>query len=362
MLKKKSGFTLVELVLALALAGVVMVTGIFLVQYFTGMHNQAGNLSQAQQLAKTQLELIETELRYAYTVNIGSTVPTELDEYYACLFVKDGKILRKDPGYTGPVLSEAGFENYEYTLRFSAESEKMLKTEIWVKQNGKELFYTYASFFVSNLLGEKTIAGGPGNTIVYEKTFKPVTGISITTNTVSPKVNNEPAQVSASISPVNASNKGLVWSAEPDSTPLAATVTPDGLLTPLANGTIKLKATAADGSGVTAENIITIKDIVQIKSFQIRAKNQYGGYVSVMAMGDTLQMEGWNVSPSYATNKTNFQWMITKNNDLAVIDATTGRLTPLAGSLTKRVGVKAVATDGSGVASPEYNITIYPWY
>lgn len=67
-------------------------------------------------------------------------------------------------------------------------------------------------------------------------------------------------QMSAVVTPEDASNTDVTWSVENfiDGTEGRATISPTGLLTAVANGTVRVRATARDGSGVYGEKDITI--------------------------------------------------------------------------------------------------------
>jgi hypothetical protein len=67
-------------------------------------------------------------------------------------------------------------------------------------------------------------------------------------------------QMSAAVTPENASNTDVTWSVENfiDGTNGRATISPTGLLTAIENGTVRVRATARDGSGVYGEKDITI--------------------------------------------------------------------------------------------------------
>ncbi|RED51157.1 Ig-like domain-containing protein [Cohnella lupini] len=69
-------------------------------------------------------------------------------------------------------------------------------------------------------------------------------------------------QMSASVLPYTASNKTIVWSVMNGTG--SATISSGGLLTPVTDGTVTVRATAQDGSGVVGTRVI---DISQYESF-----------------------------------------------------------------------------------------------
>jgi hypothetical protein len=83
-----------------------------------------------------------------------------------------------------------------------------------------------------------------------------VTGITITADGGASEIAGAGSlQLSAGVLPANASIKDVVWSVNNTS---VATISSTGLLTAVANGTVTITATAADGSGVTGTLEIVI--------------------------------------------------------------------------------------------------------
>lgn len=344
-LKKKRGFTLVELIVALGLSAMVMVTGMWIVQYFTRMNNQADANSLAQQLAKDQLSYIESELRYAFTAEIRSTVPTKIEEEnYACLFVEDGIIKRKDPGHTGRIISDEGYGKFEYELKFSSagESEKVIRVDISVFKNNNEVFSTYASYFLGNMAGD--IEGSVGETIYYNNVHKPVTSITITSPNFF-SIQSGTMSLSAVAYPTNASNRGVVWDVVEGS---SIAKVEDGVLKPLRNGTVTVRARAIDNGDVFAEQKIEVSGMVMVEQIKLRT----GHYESdTVYVGFERQLY-YDILPAYATSK-ELSWEISyKSRDVIRVNVDeNGKVR--AYQYDRRVGdhikVRAYAKDGSGV-------------
>jgi hypothetical protein len=87
-----------------------------------------------------------------------------------------------------------------------------------------------------------------------------VTGITVTgingVKTIS--TNNGTLQLSAAISPTNATNKSVAWSIQNGTG--QASISSSGLITALSNGTVTARATAMDGSGVYGTLGLTISN------------------------------------------------------------------------------------------------------
>ena len=82
-----------------------------------------------------------------------------------------------------------------------------------------------------------------------------IESISVSANDIT---NGASQQLSVTILPLNASNQEITWSVSDSS---IAEITNDGLLTPKANGTIIITATATDGSGIYGEIQIMVSGI-----------------------------------------------------------------------------------------------------
>jgi uncharacterized protein YjdB len=79
--------------------------------------------------------------------------------------------------------------------------------------------------------------------------------------------NGSTLQMIASVTPANAANKSVTWSVIPGTG--TAAISTEGLLTAARIGTVTVKASARDGSGVVGTKEITIvaaEDIVEIRS------------------------------------------------------------------------------------------------
>ncbi len=132
-----------------------------------------------------------------------------------------------------------------------------------------------------------------------------------TTINVGPTVN-----LSATVSPENASNKGVTWSTTADAE--MATVTSDGQIHGKKPGTITVTATAKGGENVSADKIITIRELeIKLPDF-ITIEGTLIPRATILPNRETPTMKDWQ-----STNK-----------GVATIDATTGEITPLKGGVT----------------------------
>ena len=113
-------------------------------------------------------------------------------------------------------------------------------------------------------------------------------------------------QLSVTILPNNASNQTITWSVS-DNT--VAEISTDGLLTPKINGTVKVTATATDGSGVFGEIQIMVSGInSNIQGTIVNTSQQILTAIANASAGEKIYVIGGN----YTFNST---IKMTKNGD-----------------------------------------------
>ena len=154
-------------------------------------------------------------------------------------------------------------------------------------------------------------------------------------------------QMSAAVLPANATDKTVTWSVINGTG--TATISGSGLLSATTVGTVTVKATANDGSGIvgTKEIMVTSSAVTPVSSITVSA----AGGVSSVEKGKTLQMSA-SVLPADAADKT-VTWSVVNGTGAATI-SNSGLLSATAvGAVT----VKATANDGSGVSGSK-NISI----
>ncbi len=143
----------------------------------------------------------------------------------------------------------------------------------------------------------------------------------------------EPKQFSVSILPSEATNKQVAWSVSDES---IAEISTDGLLTPLANGSVEVTATATDASGVTGSKNIVISGFpIMVEAITVNALDITDGQPQQLNV---------QITPADASNQ-EVTWAVS-NTAIAKISEE-GILTPIANGT---VTITATATDGSEVS------------
>jgi uncharacterized protein YjdB len=176
--------------------------------------------------------------------------------------------------------------------------------------------------------------------ITISNQITPVSNISITGTGGSSSITNDDGtlQLTANITPVNASNKTVTWSIVNGTG--QASINGTGLVTAIINGTVTAIATANDGSGVYGTLLISLSNqIVEVTNITISGT---GGVNSIDTDNGTLQLVAM-VLPVNATNKS-VVWSLANGTELAAISYD-GFVTASDNGI---ITVRATATDGSG--------------
>ncbi len=156
-------------------------------------------------------------------------------------------------------------------------------------------------------------------------------------------INGHTLQMSASVSPDNATNSAITWSKTNGSG--SATINSSGLLTATGVGTVTVKATATDGSGIYGELIITVTTSnISVTGVSLNE------HTAALTVGDTDQLTD-TVSPTNATN-TSVSWN-SSNTAVATVNSS-GLVTAVsAGSAT----ITVTTTDGGFTDTDAITVT-----
>ena len=171
----------------------------------------------------------------------------------------------------GELKVESGLKDVNIELaKDSTVKEMVLDSKTTVEGEGainkasgskaKESSYTTqpGSITTSSTTSSGGGGGGGGGGDSGGSSTVAVSAISVTgAGNATTVTNGGTLQMSAAITPTNATNKAVTWSVTNDTG--SATISNTGLLTATGVGTVTVKATAQDGSGVFGEKTITIQ-------------------------------------------------------------------------------------------------------
>ncbi|OAB30164.1 hypothetical protein PMSD_20440 [Paenibacillus macquariensis subsp. defensor] len=176
-----------------------------------------------------------------------------------------------------------------------------------------------------------------------------VTGITLDQTKVDLKV-GETAQLTASITPVDAANKDVTWATNDET---VAQVSDTGMITPIAAGTAVITVTTVDG-GFTATAEVTVTndepggiDPVQVTGVALNTTSLD------MKKGSSYQFKA-NIAPADASN-TEVRWT-SSNVDVVIVDTTGIVMAVGVGNTT----ITATTTDGGFTATASVTVTREP--
>jgi len=264
MLKGKRGVTLLELVVAMGLASVIFLVLIAMMNAVYVSNSTASTVTRAQSIARLTLQQIEEQLRYADAIDLDYELPDPLNENHRYYYVNGGRLMEKSFGGTKTILGPLpGFEDFTCSVVFSRANniinDKVLKVELTLYRRGKTVFTLSRRIYANNLV--QGITGlESGTVLTFQSSMRsPVLVGSVVVSAPSYSITSPGAtlQMSAQVFPLNATKRSVSWSVSPAG---LAEITQEGLLTPLENGVVTVKASALDGSGVTG----TAQIIIQI--------------------------------------------------------------------------------------------------
>ncbi len=164
----------------------------------------------------------------------------------------------------------------------------------------------------------------------------PATGITLSQSTLSFNAANQTATLTATVTPANATNKGVTWTS---SNTAVATVSSTGVVTAKANGTATITAKTADGTNLTATCTVTVAIPVPATNITLSQST-----LSFNAANQTATLTA-TVAPSNATNKS-VTWT-SSNTNVATVSST-GVVTAIAdGTAT----ITATTADGTNLSA-----------
>ena len=256
MFKNNKGFTLIEVVVSIAISSIILVTVGAALPYVFKMNYKANNISQAQILAQTVINKIENDIRYADSLTIESGSP--LSPQANTLYIYDnagGKIQRRNTSGSIEDMSPEFPDLFTYGISFTNVNGKIVCVTVKVYFK-TEMIYTMDSNILVNNLGPDNITGlATGACARYTLTVRNrvlVTGISISSATNIVAVGSTMQLTVSTVTPSDATYTKVAWSVDDTS---VATISKDGLLTAINSGTVFATARAVDGSAVTSNPI-----------------------------------------------------------------------------------------------------------
>ena len=176
---------------------------------------------------------------------------------------------------------------------------------------------------------------------------QPVTGIELTGSTHSMWLGDDPFQLTADVTPANATNPMILWSSSNEN---VATVDDTGLVTPVGEGSTVIRADAEDDFGAYAEWPLTVSLYPDADQIMISDGKSTTG--ATICVGETLQLTAM-IAPVEAEQQV--LWTVVPGTGSATITQN-GLLTAVSGG---SVTVFAFAQSDTSL-SCSFNVDIKP--
>ncbi len=259
----------------------------------------------------------------AYTISSSTSYTTNLSYY---LIAHMSKVIKPNAvkiatTATNSNLINAAFINTDGTRSLVVFNNTGSSSTFDVSWNGLKYTYTLA-------------AGAAASYIWSSGTTVAVTGVSVSPSGASINV-GATQQLTATISPTNATNKNVTWTS---SNAAVATVSTAGLVTGVAAGTATITVTTADGAKTATCAVTVTTASVAVTGVTVSPTT------ATIGIGATQQLTA-TVAPTNATNKT-VSWS-SGNTAIATVSST-GLVTGIAaGSVT----ITVTTADGAKTAT-----------
>ena len=186
--------------------------------------------------------------------NIGSTTIT--------VRTVDGGHEYSIPVTVGPnVASDVHLNLYLLNMKQGGQTEQLIATVTPSNASNKKVTWKSGDPSVATVVNGLVTPVGPGSTyitvetedggftkqarVIVEQTIWPVTSVKINQQSLELTVGKPGEKLTATVAPANATNKAVSWSS---SNSAVATVSVDGVVTPVAEGKATVKVTTVDGT------------------------------------------------------------------------------------------------------------------
>jgi len=265
--KQKKGFTLIEILVALVLVGLVSAMAYSLLLFSNRMLSNSNKHYDIQNDIRLASTYVAKELRFATELEIVTVAQSETDianlSGYNYIYIKNGRVnqaIFNTSNYTTKPLSQL-ISGTESSFVKDAGSNNVLNLTLTANQTDKKFSVSTAIVLENFPLISPALAivGTNGLAVKYKTraphaTLIPVSSITITGLTAITALDGK-IDLDVTILPDDASIKSVVWSSDD---PSVASVDAAGVVQAQNNGVVTITALAADGSGRSDTHVVTV--------------------------------------------------------------------------------------------------------
>lgn len=171
-LKNKNGFTLLEIILGIALSLIIMGAVISAFVLGANSNNAANEAYASKSIATMIVERVKNEVRYADTVTIYSDDASapKTDGVY-CIYQQNGAFYERNGSSGVYSILPGQLENgFSCALLFTKTSDRSIGLEVRIMKNGNELYKTQTAVYINNLISS-SVGGTQGSSIAFTKIY-----------------------------------------------------------------------------------------------------------------------------------------------------------------------------------------------
>jgi prepilin-type N-terminal cleavage/methylation domain-containing protein len=272
----KSGFTLIELIVTIAILGIVLTMAYSMGAFANISFNNGSAKSHIQSNIRLMSNYITKEIRYSSDVTILKTMPDDEDikPNKKYIYIDNEMLMQYANGKATKIFEDTS-SNIVTTLKFEIQDSKTVNFNIQETLKN-QTFQLGSTILLLNIGNHILVDGIKGAVVAYtiepiitNVNTKPVETIIITSKEADPhniSINGGTLQLDSTVTPDGAIQE-VYWTVDKSE---LATIGTGGLLKTLTveeKKTIKVTATARDGSGVVSEHyeVTTLKPTVKFK-------------------------------------------------------------------------------------------------
>ena len=166
-IRRKKAFTLVEVIITIALLGIVGLAVVTMMTSSGNVFNRITNQSQAKMKANQVMEVLVPQARYATDLQLlGSESQIPISAGYRSIYAgSDGRVYMCDSGNTSDLFGEPFYGTYNIEIAFT-HSDNVLGITVTVTSSGDASVKSTLETSVQNL--NATSISGSGNIISYQ--------------------------------------------------------------------------------------------------------------------------------------------------------------------------------------------------
>lgn len=180
LIKKTGGFSVVELIMVLALLGIVLGLGYMFFSFGSNTFARGERRSIAQQSIRRAADFITSEIRYADVLELNPNLSVKETGWHY-IYQQGGSVIYRDAGGSEEIILDSTLDKMAYSISFEEESTKELidfvLILVFTLAAEDDLFSLDTSVHIINLVKQENYldasgSGGPAPAVRYKKPWE----------------------------------------------------------------------------------------------------------------------------------------------------------------------------------------------